>query len=221
MARELNRAPLIAAVTLVYMLLCGTFCAPYMRMRSSESLRSFESLHCERVQRETDGCRVAGIDCQHCACSLRATATLQSTFVAKQTSGMSPMMHLLSRRGVHNNGCCPLAGQASYAQAPGASEANSNACSSLRAKIDELGMPAPGGQNPNLTYSVFASLVDELGFTEERIQSFGVKTVLIPSDQAFIDLFLDTGGDGVKPAEFVKLHSEVFKQVFRAQVLHA
>lgn len=71
----------------------------------------------------------------------------------------------------------------------------------------------------NVTYTVFSSLIDQLGFTEERIGSLDVSTVLVPSDQAFYDFILDAGGNLTKPAEFVKQYSDVFKQVRNAMHL--
>lgn len=85
-------------------------------------------------------------------------------------------------------------------------------CSSLRAGVKQLAARTSGTDFAG-SYTVFDALLDELGFTEEFVLNLNATAVLIPSDAAFAEFFGKFSEAVLDPVKYVKLNSDVFKQV--------
>lgn len=86
-------------------------------------------------------------------------------------------------------------------------------CSSLRAGVRQLAARTSVTDFAG-SYTVFDALLDELGFTEDFVQNLNATAVLIPSDAAFAEFFGEFPEAVVDPLKYVKLNSDVFKQVW-------
>lgn len=106
----------------------------------------------------------------------------------------------------------PLAGLSLGSQPCIAQSAADGPCSSLRAGVKQLAARTAGTAFSG-SYTVFDALLDELGFTEEFVLSLDARAVLIPSDEAFAKFFQKFTEAEVAPLQYVKLNSDVFKQV--------